>query len=54
MDYRKEAILTAERESELLQEGRREGNESRDPDVDGRDGSRVIVVAAELQIKLPS
>lgn len=34
MDCRNEAILTAEMESELLQEGRREGNESRDPDID--------------------
>lgn len=38
VDYRNEAILTAEKESELLQEGRREENESRDPDIDGRDG----------------
>lgn len=34
MDYRDEVILTGGEESELLQEGRRDGKEHEDPDID--------------------
>lgn len=34
MDYRDEVILTGEEESELLQEGTRDGKEREDPDID--------------------
>lgn len=34
MDYRDEVILTGEKASELLQEGRRDGKEPEDPDIE--------------------